>query len=73
MELMFRLETLLQSGVQTRMSCDISKGLVAHLLFQGRSGARILIFFFKGVFPGCWQGSLKIKLTEPQKEPHLTQ
>lgn len=44
MELMFRLETLLQSGVQTRMSCDISKGLVAHLLFQGRSGARIPIF-----------------------------
>lgn len=51
MELMFRLETLLQSGVQTRMSCDISKGLVAHLLFQGRSGARILIFFFQGCFP----------------------
>lgn len=50
MELMFRLETLLQSGVQTRMSCDISKGLVAHLLFQGRSGARILIFFFSRVF-----------------------
>lgn len=50
MELMFRLETLLQSGVQTRMSCDISKGLVAHLLFQGRSGARIQIFFL-WVFP----------------------
>lgn len=71
MELMFRLETLLQSGVQTRMSCDISKGLVAHLLFQGRSGTRIQIFFFMGVFPGCWQGSLKIKLTEPQNS--LTQ
>lgn len=70
MELMFRLETLLQSGVQTRMSCDIRVWWLT-CCFKAGQAQGFQFFFFKGVFPGCWQGSLKIKLTEPQNS--LTQ